>query len=294
MTTPATTSTWTTLSVLDWTTQRFTAAGVLSPRLDAQVLLAHVLGCSRLQLYTGFDKPLSEDELVRYRQLIRRRLAGEPVAYLVGEQEFWSQPLWVDANVLVPRRDTETLIEAVLAWVPRDQDLTIVDVCTGSGAIAIALAKELPRARIIASDLSPAAVAVAARNIERAQVAERVQLLVGDLLSALPLPARGQVDLIVGNPPYITTAELAGLSAEVRHEPIMALDGGVDGLSLIRRIIDDAPAWLTSGGRCALEHGFEQGSAVRDLFAVAGWESIHTTADLAGHPRVTSALTRIG
>ncbi|MBP6841228.1 MAG: peptide chain release factor N(5)-glutamine methyltransferase [Kofleriaceae bacterium] len=284
---------WTTLAVLDWTTRRFTEAGLDSPRLDAQLLLAHVLGCDRVQLYTGFDKPLAEAELGRYRELIRRRLAGEPVAYLLGEQEFWGQPLWVDRHVLVPRRDTETLIEVVLAGVPaRDQPLHVLDLCTGSGAIAIALARELPAATILATDLSPEAAEVARRNAVRAGVADRVTVATGDLFAAAPGERQGGFELIVANPPYVATAVLAGLAPEVQHEPALALDGGADGLVVLRRLVAEAPRWLTAGGRCVLEHGYDQGDAVAALFTAAPagtWRDVATQADLGGQPRVTSA-----
>src|SRR5258706_7784380 len=146
------TQTWTPLAVLDWTTKRFTDAGIAAARLEAQLLLAHALQCTRMQLYTGFDKPLAERELASYRELIKRRLGGEPVAYLVGEHELWGLPLWIDPSVLVPRPDTETLIEVARSLrADRAAAVTVLDLCTGSGAIAIALAKELPAARVVAT-----------------------------------------------------------------------------------------------------------------------------------------------
>jgi release factor glutamine methyltransferase len=274
--------------VLEWTTARFTQAGIESARLDAQVLLAHTLACDRVALYTHFDKPLAPEELEAYRALIKQRLAGRPVAYLVGEQEFWSLPFHVDASVLIPRRDTETVIEVVLDRIAdRDADLVIADIATGSGAIAVTLARELGPARVVATDLSERAAAVAARNAARNRVADRVDVRVGDLLAALPDQAR--LDVLVSNPPYVRSADLAALSAEVRCEPRGALDGGGDGLVFMRRLIAGAPVHLRPGGLLVLEHGFDQGGDVADLLAAGGFEAIELRRDLGGNARVTSA-----
>lgn len=280
---------WTTLKVLDWTAGRFARAGMGSPRLDAQVLLAHALKTDRVGLYTHFDKPLRGEELAACRALIKRRLGGEPVAYLTGEKEVWSLSLAVDERVLVPRPDTETLIEAVLDRLkPRDGAMTIVDVGTGSGAIAIVLARELPAARIIATDISDDALAVARGNIERHGVGDRVTAVAGDLLAPVSQP----VDAIVANLPYIPTAEVGKLAAEVKREPRLALDGGEDGLDLIRRLLADAPTKLASDGLLALEHGADQAENLAALIAATpGLHLIETRNDLAGHPRVTQAGT---
>lgn len=287
MLTPRLVSDWTTLKVLDWTAKRFADAQIPSARLEAQLLLAHVLGCTRVQLYTAFDRPLDEAELARYRDLIRRRLAGEPVAYLVGEQEFWSLPFSVDASVLVPRRDTETVIEAVLDQIgDRTAPRTVLDLCTGSGAIAVTLAKELPAARVIATDVSPDAAALAARNAERNGVT--VDVRTGDLLA--PVAADLPVDVLVSNPPYVATGDLAGLPADVRREPRVALDGGADGLDVIRRIVTAAPDAVRAGGLLVLEHGFDQDVRVRTLVDATGaFEPAATRKDLGGQPRVTWA-----
>ncbi len=292
-------SNWTTLGVLDWTTKRFTEAGIASPRLEAQLLLAHVLACSRTQLYMSFDKPLGETELAGYRELIKRRLAGEPVAYLLGEQEFWGLPFYVDANVLVPRPDTETVIEvarALLLGQPQEQGSVtrgradrsapcrVLDLCTGSGVIAISLAKELPAARVIATELSEAAVAIARRNAERNKVADRVDIRHGDLWE----PVAGErFDLVVSNPPYIATSVIETLQAEVKREPRMALDGGPDGMAFYDRICAAARIHLEPGGALVVEHGFDQADAVRERFAAAGFERVTMVLDLAKNPRVT-------
>ncbi|MDQ3301116.1 MAG: peptide chain release factor N(5)-glutamine methyltransferase, partial [Myxococcota bacterium] len=218
--------------MLDWTTQRFTEAGIGAARLEAQLLLAHVLRCSRMQLYTGFDKPLGEDELAAYRGLIKRRLAGESVSYLLGEQEFWGLPFHVDGSVLVPRPDTETVIEVARALRPdRAAPCRVLDLCTGSGAIAVALAKELPGAHVVATEVSPEAAAIARRNVERNGFSDRIAVRIGDLFAPVDRPGHGvagndgRFDLIVANPPYIASAVIATLSAEVRGEPRIALDG---------------------------------------------------------------------
>ena len=281
-------ATWTTLGVLDWTTQRFTEAGIAGARLEAQLQLAHVLQCTRTQLYMSFDKPLSEAELAGYRALIKRRLAGECVSYLLGEQEFWGLPFHVDPSVLVPRPDTETVIEVARATrTDRAAPCRVLDLCTGSGAIAIALAKELPAARVIATDVSAQAVAIARKNAERNGVADRVEVRVGDLFA----PVAGErFDLITANPPYIATAVIATLSAEVRREPRLALDGGADGLGFYDRICAQAGEHLTPGGALVLEHGFDQADAVRGRLAAAGFTGITLVHDLGKNPRVTWAV----
>lgn len=283
---------WTILNVLDWTTGRFQQAGLPSPRLEAQVLLAHALGTDRVSLYTQFDKPLGDDELGRFRELIRRRLAGEPTAYLTGEQEFWSLPLAIEPVVLIPRHDTETLVEVVLDHLgDKQRAVRIADLGTGSGAVAVALAHELRNARVIASDTSPDAVRIATANAERNRVADRLEVRAGDLLAALA--GEPPFDVLAANLPYVPSATIDGLQPEVRHEPRAALDGGPDGLDLIRRLIAGARPHLLPGGLLALEHGFDQGPAVRALIdATGGFEPAVTRNDLAGNPRITSAIAR--
>ena len=285
--------TWTPLRLLDWTAERFAKDGVDSPRLDAQVLLAHAMSCDRVTLYTQFDKPLGAPELDRYRELVKRRLTGEPVAYLVGRQEFWSLDLEVDARVLIPRRDTETVIECVLDQITdRQAELLVADVATGAGPIALALAVELPRARVIATDVSADAAAVARHNAERLGHGDRVEVRTGDLLGPLA-DVRGKLDVLVSNPPYIPSKDIEGLSTEVRAEPRSALDGGPDGLSALRSLCGQAADYLGPAGLLAVEHGFDQGAAVRDLIdATGGFEPAATRADLGGNPRVSWARTR--
>lgn len=284
--------TWTPLRVLEWTTRRLATAGVDSARLEAQVLLAHALACDRVALYTMFDKPLAPEELGRYRDLVKRRLAGEPVAYLVGHQEFWSLDLAVDPRVLIPRRDTETVVELVLDQTPdRAAPLEVADVATGAGPLALALARELLNARLVATDLSEDALAVARANAERLGLADRIDFRPGDLLAALPDGTA--FDVLVSNPPYVRSGDIAGLSSEVRHEPRAALDGGADGLDALRRLAAATAGHLRPGGLLALEHGFDQAAAVRALLDAGGeLTPAATRADLAGQPRVTFARRR--
>ena len=276
---------WTPLGVLDWTTQRFTEAGIAAARLEAQILLAHVLGCTRMQLYTGFDKPLADAELASYRGLIKRRLAGEPVSYLVGETEFWGLPFHVESSVLVPRPDTETVIEVARAARPdRAAPCRILDLCTGSGVIAVSLAREYPAAQVVATELSPAAAALARRNAARNAVADRVDVREGDLFA----PVRGErFDLIAANPPYIASPVIPTLAPEVRREPVIALDGGPDGLAFYDRICAEAREHLAPGGAIVLEHGFDQADAVGARLTAAGFTGVTLIHDLGKNPRVT-------
>ena len=276
---------WTLLGVLDWTTQRFTEAGIAAARLEAQILLAHVLGCTRMQLYTGFDKPLADAELASYRGLIKRRLAGAPVSYLVGETEFWGLPFHVESSVLVPRPDTETVIEVARAARPdRAAPCRILDLCTGSGVIAVSLAREYPAAQVVATELSPAAAALARRNAARNAVADRVDVREGDLFA----PVRGErFDLIAANPPYIASPVIPTLSPEVRREPVIALDGGPDGLAFYDRICAQARGHLAPGGAIVLEHGFDQADAVGARLTAAGFTGVTLIHDLGKNPRVT-------
>ena len=280
---------WTLLRVLEWTTQRFTDAGIVPPRLEAQVLLGFVLEMSRVQLYTNHDRPLAEPELARCRALIKRRLGGEPTAYLVGDQEFWGQSFVVDPTVLIPRRDSETVIEVVLDLVPaeeRPRSRRVLDLCTGSGALAVTLAKELPGARVIATDVSRAAATIAATNAQRAGVAERIEVKVGDLWNAVAGAAL--FDVIVANPPYVRRSDLAGLPPEVQHEPQLALDGGEDGFAVMRPLVDGLASAAAPDAIVAIEHGYDQAAGVRALIDATGaFAPAMTRSDLGGNPRVT-------
>jgi release factor glutamine methyltransferase len=275
-------SSWTILDVLNWTAARFGERGIASPRLDAELLAAHALGLSRVQLYTQFDRPLDVTELAALRALVKRRQGGEPVAYIVGRKEFWSLELRVDGRVLIPRPDSETAVEEVLERAA--PGARIADVGTGSGAIALALAKARGDLTVLASDISADALAVARDNAERLGLA--VSFLEGPLLA--PLRAAGALDLIVANLPYVPSGEIAGLAPEVGFEPRLALDGGPDGLDLVRALVAEAREALTPGGALVLEIGIGQAAATAGLLADAGFEEVRTRRDLGGIERVVS------
>jgi len=275
---------WTVRRVLGWTTQHFEKLGLDSPRLTAELLLAHVLHTSRVRLYTDLDRPLEAGELAAYRGLIARRAAGEPTSYLTGTREFYGRTFAVDPRVLVPRPETELLVEAVLQAVPRDAEVRVLDLCTGSGCVGITLALERPRARVLATDTSPGAVEVARANAAALGPADRFEARLGDLLA--PVEGEPPFDVVVANPPYVPTGELPTLSPEVRREPPLALDGGADGLDVVRRIAEEAPRRLVPGGLLALEIGDGQGPAVHSLLEAAGYGSVRIERDLARHDRL--------
>lgn len=268
---------WSVRRVLAWTTQHFEKKEIDSPRLTAEILLAHVLKLTRVRLYIELDRPLDPGELKSFRELIARRAEGEPAQYLVGAKDFYGRTFQVDPRVLIPRPETELLVEAVLQKVPKDAPSLLLDVCTGSGCIALTLAAERPLARVYAIDLSPDALEVARANAQRLQLEERVTFLQGDLLA--PLPAELRFEVIVSNPPYVGSGEIPGLSREVRREPRLALDGGADGLELIRRLAPDALPHLAPGGLLALEIGESQGAAVQRVLEAAGYRDARVEKD---------------
>ena len=252
-----------------------------SARADAEVLLSEAVGCGRAGLRARFDEALPSATVLRLVGWIERRKLGEPVAYLVARCGFWSLDLVVDTTVLIPRPDTETLVERALARVPPEAAAQVLDLGTGSGAVALAIARERPAAAVIATDISAAALAVAAENAKANEVAN-VAFRLGDWFA----PVAGQrFDLIVSNPPYIAEGD-THLDA-LRYEPRQALTSGVDGLDAIRRIVAEARAHLRGGGSLLLEHGAEQGAAVRALLGEAGLVDVDTARDLGGNERVS-------
>lgn len=278
------TETWTIRRVLDWTRGHFEKQDIDDPRLTSELLLSHVLSTPRVKLYMDLDRPLTKDELSTYRGLIQRRLGGEPTQYLVGSKEFYGRRFSVDARVLIPRSETELLVEAALRQVKKDQPARVLDVCTGSGCIAVSIAAERPQASVWAIDLMPGALEVAKQNAEAHQVDGRVSLFQGDLLA--PLPPGATFDVIVSNPPYVKTGDLATLQREVRQEPREALDGGADGVRLIARLVTDALPRLKPGGLLAMEIGEDEGAAVRELLTRAGYHDVKIEKDLARHERI--------
>jgi release factor glutamine methyltransferase len=265
---------------------RLQAAGVESARLDAEVLLGHLLGKDRGWLWAHPEFAVPAVTVERFAGLLARREQREPLAYLLGEWEFYGRPFFVSPAVLVPRPETELLVEAVVKWARARQAQTIADIGTGSGAIAVTLAVELPAVEIFAVDLSPDALAVARRNTARHAVQERVHLLKGDLLEPLRGHARLPLDAIAANLPYIALEEYPDLMPEVRdYEPDLALTAGEGGLALIRRLIAAAPSLLQEDGFLALELGFGQADAVKAMLQAAAWRQVAVIEDYCGIPR---------
>jgi len=252
-------------------------------RVDAEWLLAHALGRSRTWLFAHADDSVRPDEVGCFESLLERREGGEPVAYLNGMQGFWTLDLEVSPSTLIPRPETELLVELALARIPVDAEARIADLGTGSGAIGLAIAKERPHAAIIATDASSGALAVARRNATRNRIAN-IEFREGDWLA----PLRGQsFDLIASNPPYIAEGDPHLGEGDLRFEPPTALSSGADGLDAIRRIACDAPACLVPGGWLLLEHGWDQGEGVRGLLEATGFIDVETVQDLEGRDRVT-------
>jgi release factor glutamine methyltransferase len=256
--------------------------------LDAQVLMAHVLGKDRAWLIAHDSDVLARDGMDAFEALAKRRRDGEPIAYLTGIREFWGMPLGVSPAVLIPRPETETLVELTLARLPADRDVRVLDLGTGSGAIALALARERPRAVILATDLSADAIGVARGNAQRLGIAN-VEFALSDWYADLPPAWRDrQCELVASNPPYVSVQDPHLAEGDVRFEPAQALASGVDGLAAIRQIVGGAREHLAPGGTLVVEHGFDQSERVRALFAAAGFVEIATGRDLAGIPRVVA------
>ena len=291
---------WTIERVVKWATDDFRSRGIESPRLDAEVLLAHALATTRIQLIIDGKRPLAKEELARFRDAVKRRRAHEPVAYVLGEREFYGHRFRVDARALIPRPDTEILVQVALARTAHlSMAMRALDLCTGTGCVAISLALERPTSSFVAVDLSPDAAALARENAARLG-APGVAVLVGDLfapLASLTDPwARAdgddspmRFDLVTANPPYVLRGDISGLSADIREfEPRLALDGGDDGLDVVRRIVADAPRFMAPGAVLAMEIGAGEADATRELFALHGFTDIEVARDYARIERVVS------
>ncbi len=275
---------WTVRRVLDWTIEHLKKHGSDSPRLDAEVLLAHARGCDRIQLYTRYDEPLGDEERAVMRELVQRRAGHEPVAYLVGHREFFGLDFQVGPGVLVPRPETETLVLEVVERLMGHEAPRILDLCTGTGCVAVALAKNLPSARVTAVELDETAMGFAEGNVERHELASRVDLRQGDLFEALDA---GTFHAIASNPPYVTTSEFDELDPDVRlHEPRTALVAGADGLDVVRRLVAEAPGRLEPGGWLLVELDPAQAGPVAGLFRDAGLLDVTTVRDANGADRV--------
>lgn len=256
--------------------------GCSSPRLDAELLLGHVLGLDRLDLYLNLDKPLNDAEVDEYRGLIGRRGQRIPVAYLTGAREFYSLPLGVTGDVLIPRPETEFLVDKVLEMLEPGVSVEILELGTGSGAVAVALAYQDPNIKVTATDISPQALQVAKNNAARLEVEGQIKFLESDLFANVA----AKYTVICSNPPYIPRGEMEHLPPEVKREPHAALDGGLDGLDFYRRILDQAPSFLERPGFVVVEIGWNQGREIRDLAEQAGLGWLETQKDYAGQDRV--------
>lgn len=273
--------------VLKAATIRLEAKNIDSPRLDAEILLAHVLKCRRLSLYIDADKILPPEIVLKFNQLINQRLDDIPVAYITGFKEFMGLNFIVNENVLIPRPDTEVLTEGVGKYLRNlNDEVNFLDLGTGSGAICISILKFAKNTRACAVDISEKALEVAKLNAEKFHVDDRAKFFCGDLFA----PLKGEIfNAIVANPPYISTKEFENLQSEVKKEPRLALDGGDDGLNFYRRIISDAPEFLFENGLLAVEIGINQASSVKSLMEQVGLSNVEIFKDLAGIERVVAA-----
>lgn len=288
--------TWTIKAILDWTAGYLERKGDEHPRLSAEWLLAHVTGLSRVELYINFDKPLNAAELAAMHAAIERRAAGEPLQYVTGETAFRHIVLRCEEGVLIPRPETEILVDAALEVVDAagedtDAPTRVLEIGTGTGCIALSIATERPGTQVVATDLSPAAVALATRNRDALGLEDAVDIVECDLASGVDPELMGTFDVLVTNPPYIPTAVLAEqVPAEVKdHEPELALDGGADGLDVFRRILDLAPSALKPGGLLAVELFEGHLDAAAELARAAGFEQVEVREDLTHRPRVLVA-----
>ena len=285
---------WTIKALLDWITPFLAQKGVESPRLSAELLVGHVLDKPRLELYTDFDTVVSENKLKTLHDLVKRAAEHEPIATLVGYTEFYSLRIHVNGDCLIPRPETEQLVQQAIEVLRQKRGpLCVLDLCTGSGCIAVAIAQNHPDVTLTATDISEAALAVAAGNIRSHGLAERITLLCGDLFD--PLAALRQAngfDLIVCNPPYIPTDVIETLDRNVRdYDPRMALDGGKSGLDIIGRIVRQGPDYLKTGATLLMEIGYDQGAAVRQLIETSGsFDHAYIEKDLQGHDRILKTV----
>ena len=278
--------TWTVLKILEWTTSFFSDKGSPSARLDAELLLSELLKLERIHLYTNFDRPLTQVELDAYRALVKRRAQGEPIAYILGHREFWTLDLEVSPAVLIPRPDTETLVQAALDRIPKEKNWKVLDIGTGSGAIALSIASERPSLSMIATDISPEALAMARKNAENHDLAEMVDFMESDLFKNLD-ELKNSLDMIVTNPPYIGESEREDMGPGVaKYEPSSALFAGDDGLQILKTLIPASLGYLKDGGFLLTEIGYKQGEDVKKLFQETGFQNIEILQDFGQRDRV--------
>jgi release factor glutamine methyltransferase len=284
---------WTIKKLLEWVSGYFDEKGVDSPRLSAELLLCHVLGLERIQLYTLFDRAVDPPQLAQLRAMVKRAGAHEPVAYLVGRCEFYSLPLTITPDCLIPRPETEGLVEKCVHFLRNREGVQhVLDLCTGSGCIAAAIAKNVEDVQVVATDVSDAALKVAAENIEKLQLTEQVQLLCGDLFDPIIEGLdEARFDLIVSNPPYVSEPEYESLDKNVKgYEPARALLAGADGLDVYRRIVEKVDDFLKRDGALMMEIGYAQGPAIRELLETSDiFKSITIEKDFANNDRIAIA-----
>lgn len=276
---------WKIGELIDLTKRHFAARAVENPRLDAEMLLCHILGKDRVSLYVHFDQPLEEAETSAYRELVRRRAGGEPVAYLTGRKNFMGMEFAVSTDVLIPRPETELLAEAAIKYC-RGKKARLLDIGAGSGALALSVLRYCPDARAVALYISVPALALAKINAERFSLAGRVEFINSDAKDFLQSAGADKFDLIISNPPYIPSGEIAALPREVRKEPLLALDGGRDGLRFYRLIISRGKRLLAAKGRIFLEIGAAQAGAVSAMACQAGFANCEIIKDYAGLDRL--------
>jgi len=284
---------WTIQKLLNWTTEYLTNKNVDSPRLSVELLISHVVGLKRIELYTQFNKQVPQQQLDVLHDLVKRAGLHEPVAYLTGKTEFYSLELDITVDCMIPRPETELLVQRAIEFMrTRDGIQYICDLCTGSGCIAVAIAKNFPDARLTATDISAAALEVAARNIEKHYLKEKIRLLCGDLFEPIIQQLDvSQFDLIVCNPPYVSTSEYEKLDKNVKdYEPESALLAGADGMDVYHRIIEKVDEFLKPGASLMLEIGYSQGPAVKELLEQKGtFEQINIEKDLHDNDRIIIA-----
>lgn len=285
--------TWTIQRLLNWITEDFESKGIDCPRLSAELLLSHVLEMKRIELYTQFDKVVSKEQLAKLRDLVKRAEQGEPITYLAGKTEFYSLELDITPDCLIPRPETELLVERAIEFLrSRTGKQLVCDLCTGCGCIAVAIARNYPDVHIIATDISDGVLKTAAKNIEKHGLKECITLLCGDLFDPIvPQLSVSKFDLIVCNPPYVSAAEFERLDKNVKdYEPKSALFGGADGLDVYRQLCEKADAFLKPDGALIMEIGYRQGQSVREMFEQSGcFSEITVERDLHDNDRIAMA-----
>ena len=278
---------WTIMKILEWTKQYFQDKGVENPRLDAEVLLCDVLKCQRINLYVHFDQPLEDEELKKYREYVQKRANHEPLAYILGHKAFMKNELKVSPDTLVPRPETELLVEELIKLNKDKGQVKILDLGCGSGAIVVSLLQELPEAVGVGVDIAPGAIHITDLNANTLKVDKRLKTICSDLFKEIPKDEKFNV--IVSNPPYIVTSVIPTLAKDVQKEPLSALDGGQDGLDFYRKIMEKIDKYLEDGGLIAFEIGMDQGKAVEDLCKEKGFAVTAVLKDYAGLDRMVFA-----